>query len=127
MKSPRNQPKWNRSFKAEKIKANNRMNMKREFGQNRRVNGNEAIDPMLTLQNNNNNNDDDKAVHFWLRSFFRQVRFLFKQIAANAIIYDENHMEWFNEMMKICVWKEIAHDYRGLSLQGKIIFLLCSC
>lgn len=92
------------------------MNMKREFGQNGKINGNQVRtskqnQPILSKTQSTNS-----IVHFWLRNFFKQIRFLLKQIASNSIIYDENHMECFNEMAKISVWKEIAHDYRGLAV-----------
>lgn len=103
MKSSQNHRTWNSISKA-KIKTPNRMKLNREFGQNR------------TIKHNRIN-----IVHFWLRSFFKQIRFLIKQIASNALIYDENHVQCFNEMAKISVWKEIAHDYRGLSVQSKSI------
>lgn len=104
-----------------KIKAANRKNLKRKIGQKRKMNGNRVQtnnrnDSMLTAQSSTDN------VHFWLHSFFKQVQFLLKQIAANAILYDENHMDCFKEAMKICVWKEIAHDYRGLCILGKSLF-----
>lgn len=85
------------------------MSMKREFDET----SNKYTQSMVTSQN------VQSPTHFWLRNFFQQVRFLLKHVASHSIIYDENHIECFNELAKISVWKEIAHDYRGLFLQSK--------
>lgn len=52
--------------------------------------------------------------HYWIKSFFNQVILLLKRLIANPITYDENHIQFFDDLAKIAVWKEIAHDYKGL-------------
>lgn len=52
--------------------------------------------------------------HFWLQSFLKQVILLLKRLIANPIIYDENHIQFFDDLAKTAVWKEIAHDFKGL-------------
>lgn len=104
-----------------KIRTTNRKNIEREFDGNREMKQNQQqtdkhIQPMLTLQNSQNLFD---VAHFWLRKFFKQLKFLLENIAAHPIIYDENHVGCFNEMAKTSVWKEIAHDYKSLSLKSK--------
>lgn len=95
--------------------------MKREFDGKRKMNGNQGLTSKYTqpAETSQISQNMINVAHFWLHSFFKQVRFLLKQIASNSIIYDKNHIECFNELAKISVWKEIAHDYKGLSLQSK--------
>lgn len=115
MKTLRNQPKRNSILKAN-IKATNRMNMKCQYNGDHQQIG-DCTQTMLNSQSSQNSQMN--VQHFWLYRFFKQVRFLLKQIASNSIIYDENHIECFNDLAKISVWKEIAHDFKGLSLQSK--------
>lgn len=119
-KSARHQPSRNSILKAN-IKASNKMKMKRVFMGNRKRNGSQVqtskyAQPMSKTFSQNSQLDDQ---HFWLHNFFNQVRFLLKHIASNPILFDENHIECFNEMAKISAWKEIAHDFKGLSLQSE--------
>lgn len=51
--------------------------------------------------------------HYWLRCFLRQIGFYLKNILANPTLYDVDHNQYFDDLTKNAIWKEIAYDYKG--------------